>query len=53
MTECACWQQDEKPSIAHSPLCPLHTHMRCTCPVRSNAIGPHTRGCPNHPESDR
>lgn len=26
---------------------------RCTCHVRSDAIGPHTRGCPNHPESTR
>lgn len=25
--------------------------MRCICPVRSDAIGPHTRGCPNHPEA--
>lgn len=24
---------------------------RCTCQVRSDAIGPHTRGCPNHPEA--
>ena len=26
---------------------------RCTCAVRSDAIGPHTRGCPNHPEASR
>lgn len=26
---------------------------RCTCHVRSDAIGPHTRRCPNHPEYGR
>lgn len=38
---------------------PMHTqpappaHLTCTCHVRSDAIGPHTRGCPNHPEAVR
>ena len=28
-------------------------HITCTCHVRSDAIGPHVRGCPNHPEAAR
>jgi len=30
---------------------PKSAHLRCTCHVHSDAIGPHTRGCPNHPEA--